>query len=141
MNKFGFTLIETVVAVFILGVGVLAVFGLQASSLTSTRNATILQELNDLARSEVELQREFSRFTDAPVNGETCAVTTEPTGFACTVNVFPCQYAVGTDTLTCSNTTIIDAPAHQIVVTVTAPAGRSFTLSSVVKTKPLTVGP
>lgn len=135
MTGSGFTLVEVVIAIGIIGVGLLALFGLQASALTSNRNATLLQELNDLARSELELQREFNRVVDTAVSGESCAVTTEPSGFGCQVAVFPCEYLMASDRLSCGSAAVVDAPARQIVVTVSAPSGGSFRLSTVVKTK------
>lgn len=141
MTRNGFTLIEVIIAIAIVAVGLLALFSLQASTLTSNRNATLLQELNDLARSEIELQREFNRVVETAVTGETCTVTTEPSGFGCQVDVFPCQYVLATDRLSCGTATIVDAPARQIVVSVSAPSGRTFQLSTVVKTKVADAGP
>ena len=127
----GLTLIEVVIAVSILAVGVLAVFGLQSSALRGTRTATLAQELANIAQSELQLQREFTRHVTAPVSGETCRSGIALDVFTCTVDVLPCDYGGGA--ITCRNTSIVTAVARQIDVTVTGPNNEALKVSTVVR--------
>lgn len=128
----GLTLVEVIVAMAILAVGILAVFMLQATSLRGTRTAAASQTLTNMAQSELQLQREFSRHVRSPVRGETCrSLADGDDRYDCEVRVFPCELVGGS--LVCRNGDVATADARQVTVIVTARDGASAEVSTVVK--------
>src|SRR5690554_6776688 len=113
----GLTLVEVVIAVAILAIGVLAVFALQGNALRGTRGAVLSQQMAKLAQSELQLQREFSRYVSAPVRGESCRSGLPSDAFACTVDVLPCEMS-GAD-IACRDASVTDAVARQVDVVIT----------------------
>jgi hypothetical protein len=124
-------LVEVMIAVSVLAIGVLAVFLLQASALRGSRSATITQEMSNIAQSELQLQREFSRHVMAPVSGESCRSVGTLVGFTCHVDVYPCDLASGT--ITCRNSSVTTAVARQVTVVVEGPGGARAEVSTVVR--------
>lgn len=128
----GLTLVEVMIAMVILAVGVLAVFMLQATSLRGTRTAVVSQTLTNMAQSELQLQREFSRHVSATVTGETCrSIADDEENFTCEVRVYPCSLSGGA--LQCRTGSVTDADARQITVIITGRDGASVEVSTVVK--------
>jgi prepilin-type N-terminal cleavage/methylation domain-containing protein len=127
----GLTLIEVIIAVFVLAVGVLGAFALQATALSGSRNASELQELANVAASELEIQSEFRRSVGSAVLGGTCRTSGVLAGIGCVVDVYPC--GASSSAITCTNANVTAVEAHQIVVRVTGVSGRSVQLSMVVK--------
>lgn len=132
-RRFGLTVLEVLVAVFILAVGVLGVFGLQASALSGSRVAVVVQELANIARSELEIQSEFRRLIGSPVVGESCRTLGVAPGYACTVIVYPCTATASS--VSCVNSNVTQVAAHQVVVRVTSPDGREVSLATIVKAR------
>ncbi len=126
----GLTLVEVMIALFILAVGVLAAFGLQANSLRGTRTAVVGQDLANIAESELQLQREFERHVTTVVIGETCRSASYDDGFSCQVDVFPCSLSAGS--IRCVNGSVSTAVARQITVRVTGPGNTQYRASTVV---------
>lgn len=120
----GLTLLEVVIAVAILAVGVLAAAMLQASSLRATRAAQDLQSINLVARSQIDSWR-GSQLTQTTAETFDCSTG----ALTCEVVVRPCTLAGGG--LTCTLATVVDPPAHAVLVTV-ASAERSLVLETVV---------
>ncbi len=127
----GLTLVEVVVAVAILAIGVLAVFALQGNALRGTRSATIAQEMSNLAQSELQLQREFARHVSSPVWGETCRSGIAIDVFGCTVDVLPCE--LSGNSIVCRTSSVSDAVARQVDVTISGPGNQSVKVSTVVR--------
>lgn len=127
----GLGILEVVVALLILTVGVLAAFGLQASSLQGTQSATIIHEMSNIAERELQAQRQFKRrVEDFATQTPTCRTSFDDL-FGCSVSVFPCSLSGGT--LTCQSATVAGPAAHQITVEVTGPQNRRVSVSTVVK--------
>ncbi len=127
----GLTLVEVVIAVAILAIGVLAVFALQGNALRGTRGAVLSQEMANLAQSELQLQREFSRYVSAPVRGESCRSGIPADAFECVVDVLPCELSGGS--IVCRNSSVASAVARQIDVIITGPGNAAFKASTVVR--------
>lgn len=125
----GLTLVEVMIALFILAVAVLAAFGLQANSLRGTRAAELSQALANMAESELQLQQQFRRHVTSPVTGESCRSNFSEVGFSCQVDVYPCSL-VG-NALQCVKSTVSDAVARQVRVRVSGPGNVRFEASTV----------
>lgn len=110
--QMGLTLIEVVIALLILVVAVLAVSGLQASSLRATRTSQIVQDLNGTARAELEAWR-ASSISYTSIANPSCAL--EP-GEGCSVEVRPCAFS--SNELDCGAGTVTHPVAHAVTVTV-----------------------
>ena len=131
MRSSGLTLLEVVIAVAVLAVAVLAVFALQGTALRGTRGAVLSQEMANLAQSELQLQREFSRYVSAPVHGESCRSGLPSDAFACTVDVLPFEMS-GAD-IAFRDASVTDAVARQVDVVITGPGGATFRASTVAR--------
>ena len=144
VEKSGLTIIEVVIAVSVLAIGVLAMAGLQSSSLQGTRDASINQEIANLAYLELELQRSFRRVTEQEIGGTCRTFIGDEVGepgvvdkgqYTCAVRFYPCQWE-GTG-LKCleapQSVSSEDRVATQVTVTVTGPGGRRFAVSTVVR--------
>lgn len=121
----GLTLVEVMIAVLVLGVGVLAAAGLQTSALQATRSAQATQQLASIARSELDVARGTRYGQTEP---ETNACTTRPTG--CHVDVAPCTVSGG-GSLDCTLALVATPDAHLVTVTVAADT-RSVRVQTVV---------
>lgn len=128
-SRHGLTLVEVMIALFILAVGVLAAFGMQANSLRGTRAAELSQTLANMGESELQLQRQFERHVTSPVTGESCRSIIGSAGFSCEVDVYPCSLVSGA--LTCSKTSVTDAVARQVTVRLSGPGNVRARVSTV----------
>lgn len=128
----GLTLIEVVVAVFVLSVGVLAAAALQGSALQSSRHASITQQLTHLAEGELERQqRTLQSSLAVPATSASCASEDHP-GYSCNVDITPCHFANGT--LQCSASTPANLiKAYEVSVSVIAPQHSTLTLRTLVR--------
>jgi len=106
----GLTLIEVMIAVLVLGVGVIGAAGLQATALNATRTAEATQRLAATARSELDVVRGMA-FTTTEATTTNCV--TSATG--CTLAVLPCFVASG-GTLDCTLAMVSEPAAHAVVV-------------------------
>jgi len=124
----GFSLLEVLLAVVILGVGILGAVSLQTTSFRSTGDATRREQAMTIARTELDYQRGLSA-TSRLTGTRSCRSSTT-SGMTCTVTVTPCVMNVTTGALTCPTTatSIID----RVSVTVTWPSNKSVTLQSLV---------
>lgn len=123
-DKVGLTLVEVLVALVVLAVGFLAVVGLQATGLRSTRTAQELQTINSTARSELDVWKASTMISPSPIS-RTC--TMFPTD--CTVTILPCQVMSGN--LVCSNQPVTEFAAHLVTVKVNQ-GERQIALNTVV---------
>lgn len=133
-QSLGLSIIEVVLAMAVLAIGVFAAFSMQSGSLQATRTATITQELSNIALSEIELQRAFTRDVRETATGLTCRTSYEKPAYTCSVTVHPCTYAGST--LTCNSGSLAEgvvSAARQIIVTVTGPQGRQASLATVAR--------
>lgn len=128
-SRSGLTLVELMVALFILVVGILAAVGLQGTALRGTRSAVIAQELNNYAESELQIQREITRHSNTFVANQSCQIVV-PQGFECFVDVRPCELHVSE--LVCGNSTVEHPAARQITVRVVGATNARFQASTVV---------
>lgn len=126
MKQQGLTLIEVLIAVMVLGVGVIAAASMQTTSLKASSTARIVQEVTNAARTEMELQRKQVRgsLSAAP---EPCL--SNPS-YKCEVVVVPCRLISGV--LSCSMAQSGTVVADQITVTVVGPQASEVRLDTVV---------
>jgi len=110
----GLTLVEVMIAVLVLGVGVIGAAGLQATALNATRTAEATQRLAATARSELDVVRGMAFTTSEPT---TTHCVTSATG--CTVHVLPCLVAID-GSLDCTLGLVAAPAAHAVTVTVRA---------------------
>ena len=115
----------------VLAIGVLAVFALQANSLRGTRSAVVSQEMANLAQSELQLQREFSRYVTSPVHGESCRSGIPSDAYECSVDVLPCEMSGAN--IVCRDSSVAEAVARQVDVVITGPGLAPFKASTVVR--------
>lgn len=110
----GLTLVEVLIAVAVLGVGILALAQLQVFSLQNSGRAGVLRTVTQIAEAELEWQRQL-RFADVEsfeVLGEDCS-TFRPAGFGCELDIVGCS-PVG-DGVTCA-AGLSNPIAYQITV-------------------------
>ncbi len=126
MNR-GLTLVEILVAVMILGVGVLAAAAMQANGLRATQTAQVMQELDAEARSAMaEARTTFRQRHDTTPNTSDC-------GPGCQLEARPCVLSAGVMNCTVSSTP--DPVAYALLVRVTR-GDNAVELSSVVERAP-----
>jgi type IV pilus modification protein PilV len=132
-RKDGLTIIEVLVALTVLATGILAVAAFQTSSLHATQKAGVYQQLASLAKDEVEAQRRITHAKNVESYAVCQSLLTPRQGYACKIDVLPCQYGSSTNKLTCSTTSLTSVPdAHQITVVVSGPEEARFTLRSLI---------
>ena len=127
MNRAGLTLVEVLIAVLILGVGVLGAAALQANGLRATQTAQVMQDLDAEARSAVNALRVRYASEVVTVPGfHDCGP-----GYLneCNFEVRPCVMSGGQ--LDCTVSSAAEPDAQAIVVTV-ARLDRELSLSTVV---------
>lgn len=124
----GLTLVEVLVALFILAVGVIAAATMQTTALRATHRGNIVQELTQLADAELEMQRQL----ETPTAGNTC-LSGGKTGFSCSTVTVPCKYVPASTTLECAaSTSVAEQIAYQTTVTVRGPNSDIFSLTSLI---------
>ena len=122
MTTKGLSLIEVLIAVAVLGIGVLAAAALQQSSLSASSSASITREATRFAESELELQK-------AGV-ASTCLTTESlPEAYDCQVDITTCSLQpLG---VSCDNS--MPVVADLVRVTISAPRDTSVALATVVR--------
>ncbi len=132
MNTKGFTLPEVMVALGIFAIGMIASFGLQLSSMATSRKTEQIKTMTEIATSTLEIKRQYYRaYVHDASDNQNCE--SEREGYTCVVAVQPCE--LSGSTIHCSSTTATSPVAHYITVTVTAPNQPAFTLSALVRKK------
>jgi len=125
----GLTLVEVLVAILVLAVGVIGAMAVQGTSIRASRVAKEVQELNAMARSELDVWRARleSSVYDGPQSGN-CLAGSD----GCSVEIRPC--ALDGATLRCDQGTVVSPVAQAVTVSVTR-GERVVTLSSVVRAR------
>lgn len=123
----GLTLVEALVAIAILGVGILALAQLQAASLRNSALAESINRTTRLARGELEWQRQT-----ALDPGDTSCSALVPADFGtCRVDVVPCALVFDDDggaELECGPS--ISPSTYRVTVSVDGPRGQTVVLST-----------
>lgn len=120
----GISLLEILIAVAILGVGILALFILQARSLQYGAKAEQLTSVLEIARAEMEWRVKTS--IPSVTAGAPC--NTRPGDSGCTVTIVGCNVVSGS--FTCG--VLLESPiAYQVTVAATGFRGDTATLTTV----------
>lgn len=122
----GLTIVEVLVALVILGVGVMAAAQLQATSLRFTSQAELIKTSTQVAKSEVEWRRQTELTTGSSL---TCA-SSVPEGYTCEVDIVPCNAVGSPPSLTCAPL-LVNPVAYKITVEVGGDRIEPFILSTV----------
>lgn len=126
-NRAGLSLIEVLIAIAILGVGILALAQLQTASLRNSALAESINRATRLARGELEWQRQT-----ALDPGEIDCSALVPDDFGeCRVDVLPCslEFASGGGaSLVCGAS--VSPSTYRVTVSVEGPRGQDIVLST-----------
>jgi|GEM_PF-6259084 len=124
----GFSLLEVLLAVVILGVGVLGAVSMQTSSFRSTGDAARMERAMTIARTELDYQRGLNAATR--LTGTRSCQSGTDSAISCSVTVTACTIDAPTGTLTCpvTGTSNID----RVSVTVTWRPGKTLTIQGLV---------
>ncbi|PYE53568.1 prepilin-type N-terminal cleavage/methylation domain-containing protein [Deinococcus yavapaiensis KR-236] len=123
----GFTLIEAVIALLILGLGIMWLVSALTSSYQINGRASGNERATMLARTEMNYQRGLTTRTSGT---SSCAASTDST-FTCSVTITPCTLDSSTGIATCSSTAT-SPTLDQVAVTVTRPGRGTVSLTSLV---------
>lgn len=127
----GLTLVEMLLSIALLGIGVLAAFALQVSSLQGSAKAEQLTNIVEIAKTEMDVRVKTSIPDVVPAaTPEECV--THPGG-DCLVSIRGCKTinnGDGTFTFLCEDDPV-GPRAYEVTVTHTGPRGDTITLVSI----------
>jgi prepilin-type N-terminal cleavage/methylation domain-containing protein len=100
MKTQGFSIIELLIGVILLGVAALAAFALQDTALRATREARITRLATDLSRANIERLR--STITQTTISNANCGLPTDQDGYSVSCAATYCSTVSNTGACTSS---------------------------------------
>ena len=107
-NQSGFSLMEVMVAAFVLGIGILGIVGLQALSLKGTQQSSMRHNASSLVYSLVEKMRANVEGTQ---NGRYDLTKTQYDAYNCATNVTNCT----SNSISCTSKQLADYDINRLI--------------------------
>ena len=112
MKTTGFTLVEVLISIAILGIALVSVTQLQVSNMITNSRAVQLNELDKAALSEIELVKK----TTLTAGLNRACFSTMPANTTCQYSIFECELKTTSAALNCKTPVAATVNAYRVVI-------------------------